>query len=92
MIKTLSLLKAHLQTPHFFPARLRRPFAPPAAALVRAYSQKQQISWVEQGSKKNGGANAELGFTLRFAAPQAARTKRSSGIPSFGRDSAPMVG
>jgi len=48
---------------------------------------------VEQGKgKKDGGANAELGFTLRFAAPQAARTKRSSGIPPFGRDSAPLVG
>jgi hypothetical protein len=68
-------------------------FAPPAVALMRAYLQKQQIPRVEQGKeKKNGGANAELGFTLRFSAPQAARTNRSSGIPPFGRDSAPLVG
>jgi hypothetical protein len=68
-------------------------FAPPALALMRAYLQEQQISRIEQGKgKKNGGANAELCFTLRFVAPQAARTKRSSGIPPFGRDPAPLVG
>ena len=68
-------------------------FAPPAEALMRAYLQEQQISRVEQRKdKKYGGANAELGFTLRFVTPQAARTKRSSGIPPFGRDPAPLVG
>jgi hypothetical protein len=60
---------------------------------MHRYLQGEQISRVERAKdKKDGGANAELRFTLRFVAPQAARTKRSSGIPPFGRASAPLIG
>jgi len=37
-----------------------------------------------------GGTNAEFSHTLRFDAPQAARTNRSSGNPAS-RDSAPWL-
>ncbi len=60
---------------------------------MHAHIQEYHISRVEQGNGNNdGGANAELCFTLRFVAPHAARTKRSSGIAPFGRDPAPLVG